>query len=183
MSAVFSRTKWRLEAPTLHDLLYLCANMRQDEIEQWQALVDPEPFNFEAAAARMFTMPGMKFSLLGPGDVLLVAGGYFDMGNGVLRSWMVGTDWAWREHWRSITEGTNFVMECLLDDGYRRLETYALASREKTAIWYERGLKMQREGTLRNFGFNGESASVHARVRASAPKTDDWKEIELARRA
>lgn len=169
----FRRSKWRLEAPTLHDLLYLTANMRQDEIEQWRALVDPEPFNFEAAAARMYAMPGVKFSLIGPGDKLLVAGGFFDMGNGVLRSWMAGTDWAWRDHWRSITEGTRFVMECLLDDGYRRLETYSLASRELTHTWYAKGLGMQPEGQLRGYGFNGELVQVHARclpVRAKMPE-------------
>lgn len=159
----FRRSKWRLEAPTLHDLLYLAANMRQDEIEQWRALVDPEPFNFEAAAARMFTLPGVKFSLLGPTDTLLVAGGFFDTGNGVLRSWMAGTEWAWRDHWRSITEGTRFVMDCLLDDGFRRLETYSLATRAKTHEWYAKGLQMQPEGQLRGFGFNGETVQIHAR--------------------
>lgn len=167
------RKKWRLEAPTLHDLLYLTANMRQDEVEQWRALVDPEPFNFEKAAARMYAMPGVKFSLIGPGDTLLCAGGYFDMGNGVMRSWMAGTDWAWRDHWRSITEAVNFIMECLLEDGYRRLETYSLASRTLTHKWYERGLKQAPEGVLKNYGFGGESVQIHARclpVRVTIPE-------------
>lgn len=164
----FSRTKWRLAPPTLRDLIILCAQMRADEIEQWLALVDPEPFDFERAAHWCYGLPGVKFSLFGADSQLLVAGGYFPMGNGIMRSWMVGTQASWDQYWRTITEATNFFMECLLEDGYRRLETYALSSRELTGKWYTKGCKMQAEGVLRAYGNGGENVTVYSRL-ATAP--------------
>lgn len=167
------RTKWRLTAPTLQDLIVLCAQMRPDEIEQWKALMDPDcftasgNFDFEKAAVVLYNLPGLKFSLF-CGDDLIVAGGYFDNGLGVYRSWMVGTMATWEKHWRSITEATNFVMECMLEDGIRRLETLALSSRTLTGRWYTKGLKMREEGVLRGYGVNGENVTVYSRV-ATAP--------------
>lgn len=162
------RTKWRLTAPTLQDLVVLCAQMRPDEIAQWHALVDPDcylpsgRFDFEKAAVLLYQLPGLKFSLF-CGNTLVVAGGYFDNGNGVYRSWMVGTMETWQKHWRSITEAANFVMECMLEDGIRRLETLALSSRTLTGRWYTKGLKMTEEGVLRAYGTNGENVTVYSR--------------------
>lgn len=170
--------KWRLTAPTLQDLVVLCAQMRPDEIEQWQALMDPDcftasgRFDFEKGAVLLYNLPGLKFSLF-CGDTLVVAGGYFDNGNGVYRSWMVGTMETWSRHWRSITEATNFVMECMLEDGVRRLETLALSSRTLTAKWYTKGLKMREEGVLRAYGVNGENVTVYSRCRARAMALGD----------
>lgn len=169
------RSKWYLTAPTLRELIVLCASMREDEIEQWQALVDPDcfradgSFDFEKAAVNLYQLPGLKFSLYA-GDKLLVAGGYFDKGNGVYRSWMAGTMESWRTHWRSITEATKFVMDCMLQDGIRRLETYALESRELTGRWYVRGLGMERDGILRCEGFQGQNVAVYSRVSGITPR-------------
>lgn len=166
-------TKWTLKAPTLQDFVVLCAQMRPDEVEQWRALVDPDcmsngRLDFEKAAVWCYQVPGLKFSLFA-GDRLLLAGGYFQVTDGVYRSWMVGTMDAWRDHWRSITEATRFVMDCIFEDGSaRRLETYVLDSRALTAKWYARGLKMEREGVLRGYGYGGENVAVYSRL-APAP--------------
>jgi hypothetical protein len=179
------RSKWSLTAPTLRDLIVLCAQMRPDEIEQWEALMDPDcfradgSFDFEKAAVLLYSLPGLKFSLFA-GDKLLVSGGYFDQGNGVYKSWMVGTMDHWRTHWRSITEATKFVMDCMLQDGIRRLETYALASRELTGHWYVRGLGMEHEGILRGYGYQGQNVAVYSRVSGITPRLLEPIDSEVA---
>ncbi len=171
------RTKWTLARPTLAHLFRICDAMRTDELEQWHALVDPEPFDVEDAVTRLYQQPGVKFTLLGPQGEPLVAGGYIPIGMGNLRSWMVGTQAAWDAHWRSITEGTRFVMDCLLEDGNKRLETYALASRTLTGKWYERGLGLEKEGVLRGYGHHGEDVAVYAKVMQKEAKLSDWFQV------
>lgn len=166
----FLRTKWGLVTPTLRELIAICAEMRQDEIEQWVALVDPEPFDFERAANYCYSLPGVKFTVFGSQNNALVVGGFFPMQNGVMRSWMVGTQAAWDSHWRSITEASRFVMDCLIEDGNRRLETLALSSRTLTGKWYTKGLGMQVEGVMRQYGHGGEDVTIYSRL---APKTED----------
>lgn len=155
------RTKWTLKRTTLADLFQLCAAMRPDERAQWEALVGP--FDVEEAVCRLFQLPGVKNSLFA-GDRLLIAGGYYEVSPGVWRSWMVGTPDAWRDHWRSITEATRFVMDCLLEEPtIRRLETHAMASRTLTGRWYEKGLGMEKEGILRRYALNGDDVAVYSR--------------------
>lgn len=162
------RQKWSLKPLLLQDLVVLCANMRPDEIEQWQALIDPE-FNFEKAAAWCYQLPGVKFGLWA-GDTLLCAGGYYPIADRVWRSWMVGTTAHWATHWRSITEGTRFVMDCLMQEEHIDvLETQCLASRTLTRKWYEKGLKLELEGILRKRGVKGEDIAVYSRL-ANAPE-------------
>lgn len=176
----FLRKKWTLTRTTLADLFTLCAGMRADELEQWAALVDPEPFDVEAAVCRLYQLPGVKNSLFA-GDRLLVAGGYFEVQPGVWRSWMVGTQSAWNDHWRSITEATRFTMGCLLDEPHiRRLETYALASRALTGRWYERGLGMQKEGILREYAFNGADVAVYSLTRSRVAPAPVLKAMEAS---
>lgn len=160
----YVRRKWTLTRPTLRDLIVLCAQMRPDEIEQYLAFHEVDGWDFEEAAHRFYGLPGVKFSLLGPEGEPIVAGGYFRLHGNVWRSWMCGTMETWGAHWRSITEATRFVMECLLEDGATRLETLVLESREKTCHWYEKGLKLEREGVLRGYGMRGENAVAYSRL-------------------
>lgn len=167
----FQRSKWTTAAPTLRDLIILCAQMREDEIEQWLALVDPEPFDFERAAVWCYELPGPKFSVFDSDGNLLVAGGAFPLQNGIMRSWMVGTQPAWDAHWRSITEVTKFVLECLIDSGVRRVETLALTKRRLTGRWYTKAIGLQEEGVMRCYGHGGEDVTVYSRVQpVTAPE-------------
>lgn len=170
------RSKWILVAPTLRDLMILCHDMAPDERAQWRALVDPAPYDFEQAAAKLYTLPGVKFALLGPRGQLIGAGGYVDQGHGVLRDWLVAPPESWSTHWRSITEACKFAMDCLLDDGYRRLETCALASRTRAHRWYEKGLGMTHEGTLRAYGIGGEDVVIYSRVANVGERGDNVAE-------
>jgi hypothetical protein len=148
--------------PTLHDLRFLCERARPDEIEQWVALTGT-PWEPEIVAADLAARVGPQFVLLDKRGTPVVAGGFEYLIPGVWQAWMVGTVDGWRQHWRAITLNTNRIMRMVLRHE-RRIELLALASRTQTCTWYERGLRMQREGTSRGFGVNGEDAVRYARV-------------------
>lgn len=149
--------------PSMADLLILCHNSRDDEIEQYEALVGP--WNPDVAANEFWMNRGPKFMLAleeGP----LVAGGWMPVIDGVYQSWMVGHRKAWDTHWRSITKYTRKVMMGMFQQGVaRRLQTSALEEREKARWWYEKGLKMKYEGTMYGFGFQGQNMVNYALLR------------------
>ncbi len=153
-----------LARPTILDLLHLCHNARPDEIVQYEALTGNE-WTTAFVANEIYNQPGLKFVVLRD-DVPIVAGGYRPLIAGVWDSWMVGTMADWETHWRSITKFSRKVMELMFEEnGARRLQTCALASRTKTCEWYVRALKMQQEGILRGFGVGGEDVAMFSRIR------------------
>ena len=154
-------------APTITDLLMLCADARQDEIDQYEALVGP--WRLDDVVEGFLLRRGVKFSLVDEeSNVCVAAGGWEPLLQGVWQSWMVGTDAYWRKYWRSITKHTRRLMDTILADdelGVRRLQTMALESRVKACQWYIDGLKMNRESTLLNFGLNGETVATFVRFK------------------
>lgn len=158
------RKKWRLEPLTLLDLIMLCANMRQDEVEQYMAMTGAEKFDFERAAVGFYQTPGIRFLLVNAAGQVLAAGGFQEVRTKVWRSWLVGTDAAWTDHWRSITEASRFVADCLFEDGAQRIEDYMLASRVGAAKWCVNGLRMQLDGVLPNYAADGSDVAVYSRT-------------------
>ena len=151
----------KLVTPTVMDLLMLCSQARQDEKDQYEALIGP--WDYEEAALGFHTRDGVKFGLMDDNHIVVCAGGWEHVIPGVWQSWMIGTDENWKKYWRSITKHSRKVMDALIDDGARRLQTGALSSRTEACEWYIRGLKMQYEGTVKNFGFNGEDMDTFVR--------------------
>lgn len=150
--------------PKLGHLLYLCHNARDDEIEQYEALLG-RPWDAEAVAADHFSRQGASLVLLSKRTGLpVVAGGWCPLHEGVWAGWMVGTQEGWDAEWRAITLACNSVMRRMLSNGARRLQLLVLGSREKTCEWYERGLRMQREGEMKAYGAGGETAVCYART-------------------
>jgi len=145
-------------------LLYLCERMRPDEIEQYMAFYPAEKFDPEVAAIGFMNTPGMKFTLLGPDNLPACAGGYHEVLPGVWQSWMVGSCDGWKDGWRAITKASRWMMEGLFEMGARRLQTNALASRTKALEWYERGLKLKREGTWFKYGLQGQDVALYSRT-------------------
>ena len=94
----------------------------------------------------------------------VVSGGVMEVAPGVVSGWMVGTVDGWCANWRSITKGTRRFHDSLFKAGVRRIELVALQSRKDACHWYEKGLKMHREGVRRMYGKNGENAVAYARV-------------------
>jgi len=138
--------------------------MRPDEIEQYLAFVPAQTFDHEAAAVGFMNTPGLKFSLLGPDGFPACAGGYHEVLPGVWQSWMVGSCDGWKDGWRSITKASRWVADGLFEAGARRLQTNCLASRTRAIEWYERGLKLVREGTWRAYGLQGQDVALFSRV-------------------
>jgi len=152
----------KLVQPSMMDLLRLCYDARQDEIEQYESLIGP--WDYEEAAIAFHHRVGLKFGLMNNEGEVVCAGGWDPVIPGVYQSWMVGTDENWKRYWRSITKHSRIVMDALMKDGARRLQTGALASRTRACDWYVRGLKMQYEGTCKNFGFKGEDMVTFVRL-------------------
>jgi hypothetical protein len=83
---------------------------------------------------------------------------------GVWQSWMVGTQAGWDNHWRSITKGCRWLADQLFDQGARRLQTSALASRTWAIDWYVKSLKMTPCGVWKRYGIHGEDVAMFERL-------------------
>lgn len=156
---------------SLWHLVYLCENMRSDEIQQYLALTGAETFDPGVAALGMANMmaTGPAFSVVvadAEGRQLPVcAGGYTPVIPGVWSSWMVGTQVGWNRSWRTITKATVWAMEFMFNEmGARRLQTNALDSRDEACWWYQKSLRMIPEGVWAKFGKNGEDVACFART-------------------
>lgn len=155
----------RLTVPIVEDFAYLARRIREDEKAQWLALTGARTYEPDDCARNCVMLQGQKFVLVDGSDLPIVAGGFEEVRPDVFQTWMIGTDAGWAQHWRAITMHSRRLMQRLLDQGARRLQTYALASRTKAHQWYERGLRQQYEGTLRQFYADGQDAVLYARVR------------------
>jgi len=138
--------------------------MRPDEIEQYVALTNADFFDPDVAARGLMNIPGVKFTLAARDGFPIVSGGYQEVNPGVWLSWMVGSMDGWDKHWRSITKATRWLMDGLLAEGARRLETVVLSSRTKTIEWYERSLGMEFEGKKRAYCRDGQDLSMYVRL-------------------
>ena len=148
--------------PTLLDLLTLCHNARPDEIEQYELLSGMD-WQTESVAIGLHNRDGYRFVILND-DKPVVACGAMPLLEGTFDLWMVGTMDSWTHHWRSITKISRRIIEGIFKDGARRVQICVLASRQKTCEWYVRGLKLQYEGTMRQFGINGADMAMYARI-------------------
>lgn len=156
-----------LATPTLSMYEYVARNMRADEIEQYLALTGAPKYDFNEAALSFANAGGVKFALADKTGMPYCIGGYEPRGPHVWQSWMMGTDAGWNDHWRTITKGTLWLIQQLLDGGANRLQTNCLASREAAMAWYTDSLKMQPEGIFREYGVNGEDVACFAITRTS----------------
>lgn len=151
---------------TLVHLIYLCQQMRADEIEQYLALTGADRFDPDVCAVGMFQLNGPRFTVVDENNMPIVSGGYSEVLPGVWNSWMVGTSAGWQKHWISITKATKWLVYFMFNNmGARRLETQGLTSRNDACWWYEKSLGMVYEGTRVGLGVNGEDVSFYGRVR------------------
>ena len=78
---------------------------------------------------------------------------------------MVGSTEGWAQQWRTITKTTLWLMDGMFEMGARRLQTNALAERTAAIEWYERSLGLQREGTWRAMGRDGQDVACFSRIK------------------
>jgi hypothetical protein len=157
-----------LRAPIVEDFAYLARRMRQDERDQFAAMVG-SAYNPNAAAIAFISTPGMQFVLLGDDGLPVAAGGMEPSRPGVLDGWMIGTEDGWARHWRSITKTVRRIHDQALEAGEHRIQIIATAARTAAHDWYERGLGMRQEGVLRGYCADGSDAVMYARIKEATP--------------
>lgn len=157
-----------MAAPLAQDYVYLAQHMRPDEIAQHCALrgIPVTEFDVDAAARSLANQGAPEFVLVDARGYPIVAGGFDYLRPGVFECWAVGTLEGWRDHWRPITTHCRRLIDGLLRESAHRVQTVALASRTGAHEWYERGLRMRREGVLAGFFSDGQDGVMFAKTRA-----------------
>lgn len=158
-----------LANPSMVDLLKLCCNPIEEEVEQYIEMTGQD-WVVDEVACDLYTKDGMKFVLLDDDNEPIAAGGFDPVIPGVWQSWMLTTPAAWTTHGLAVTKQTRKVMDRLFEPselGYRvrRVQTMALASREKACKWYEKGLRMTLESISKQFGTSGKDFACYTRLR------------------
>lgn len=158
-------TACRLGTPSVVDLAYLAARMRQCEIDHFLALSGLDRYDPDTAARAFAMQPGPAFSLYGPDGRPVMAGGFVPERRGVYEAWLLGTDVAWSEHWRKITRVCRRQMEALFQSGAHRVHVVTSPKNTKVVEWYVRGLRMRYEGRFRAYCADGSDMVMYARTR------------------
>ncbi|WP_164241931.1 hypothetical protein [Stenotrophomonas maltophilia] len=150
------------------DLAYVARNMRPDEVAQDMAFNGTKVHDVESAILRMVNVAGPKVVMFADGLPIL-CGGFYCIRPGVWEGWQAGTMAGWDRYWRSITKVTRKINDRMLaDPDVHRIQLCAMAGREKTFEWYERGLGYRREATLHRYCASGADAVMFARVKEAA---------------
>lgn len=159
-----------LGTPSLFDLAYVAAKMRDDEKAQWCAMTGFATYDADIAARTFASTDGPSFCLYRHDGMPLVVAGLEPVRPGVFQTWMAGTPDAWSQHWLSMTKHCRRLFDSMFADGTaRRIQTYALESRRAAHVWYARGLLLHLEGVHRAFFADGQNAVCYART------VDDWR--------
>lgn len=153
----------RLSVPVCGDWVHLAHTMRPDEIAQFEAMT-ARAYDADQAAGAFIAAPGIKYALIGAEGRAFAAGCFEYVRPGVIETWGIGTLSAWTNHWRAITKVCRRQIDSFLANGAHRVQIVSLASRTQAHVWYERGLGLKREGTLRKFFPDGSDAVMHAKV-------------------
>lgn len=154
----------RLGPAMLSDLAYLCRVCREDEKAQWRADTGRAVYDPDAAARTLARMDGPSWALVGADGLPMIAAGLHALRPGVMQGWAVGTQAAWDAHWHALTRLGRALLADALSQGIHRIEVVSLASRTHTHVWYQRGLGLAKEATMRRYFTDGSDAVLHARV-------------------
>jgi hypothetical protein len=155
----------RLSSTIIEDVAYVTRRMRPDEIAQFLALTNLTEYDPDVAARALLAIRGPSFTAMGDDGLPFCVAGFEPVSPGVWQPWMAGTMEGWDKHWRFITKTTRRWMDQLFDNGARRIQTFALASRKDAHEWYARGMQQQFEGLHRQWFADGQDAVCYARVR------------------
>lgn len=155
----------RLARPMLQDFAYLAARLPESEQAQWCAATGAAEFDADACARDFAKAGPLQWVLLGPDNLPLYACGGNEVAPGVLQTWALGSEAGWKAHGRAITKATRRLIDAMLEEGYRRVQTVAHADRRDAHVWYMRGLGMKHEGVLRKANADGSDAAMFARVK------------------
>ena len=152
---------------SLIDVLVVCNDLPDDEIEQIQAF-SGIAFDAQDTAVQIMTLAGFKWTccVKEAGNPLVVAG-FIPIGGNVWRSFMLASSAGWAEHGVEITLHCRRAVKNLVQgEQYIRLETLCLASRNKARMWYPK-IGLEYESTLKGYGVNGENAVLYTKVQGA----------------
>lgn len=158
----------RVSVPQVRDYAYIADRLRPDEREQFVAFTGMDGYNPNVAARAWILTGGLAYTLIDRDDRPFALGWFEQIRPGVWETSGIGTPDGWAQHWYAITRECRRRMAYLFENGAHRIQIVALASRTQAHGWYERGLQMQFEGTLRGFCANGADAVIYARLKGDA---------------
>ena len=149
---------------TLTDLLIVCTDLPEDEIEQIEAFTGNK-FNPEQVAIDIYTSGGMKWTcrVEETGEPIVVAG-YFQVGASVWRSFMLANQHAWEEFGGEVTHHVKDVIEQVAQGKeHIRLETICLSTRKLAQRWYK-SIGLTLESKMQSYGVGGEDAVMYVKT-------------------
>lgn len=156
----------RLAVPLVEDYAYIAKRMRPDEIEQFLAMSGLSTYVPDTAARAWSASTGPTFALIDRDNRPVAVAGFEPIRAGVYEAWAAASMEGWARYWRAFTKTCRREMDRLFANGAHRIQICALASRTQAHGWYEKGLRMQREGVHARFCADGSDAVMYARTRA-----------------
>jgi len=154
-----------LAQPSLTDFMYICDNLPEDELRQFEAM-SGQPFDADEAAISCHMAPGPKWVAINKEGKPLAVGGCSQLRKGVWQTWMLVPDSTWETDARDLTKRVAFLQKEMQDQGHR-IQTLVLSDRERAKTWYDT-LGLEYEGTLREYGAGGEDFDMYSTVSAAA---------------
>lgn len=162
MNAAANLPAVRIGSPLLGDYDLVAMDMRDDERAQWLATTGARDYSPLLCARTLVAIDGPAFVLVGTDSRPLLLGGFEPVRPGVELGWMAAVVGSWDRHWFALTREARRLMRQRFTVGVHRIEAVALASRTRTAEWFERGLGMTFEGVRRGYFADGQDAVAYS---------------------
>ncbi len=153
-----------LAQPSLTDFMYICDNLPEDELRQFEAM-SGEPFDSDEAAISCHMAPGPKWVAINREGRPLAVGGCSQLRKGVWQTWMLVPDSTWETNARDLTKQVAMLQSKMQEEGHR-IQTLVLSDRVRAKAWYDT-LGLECEGTLREYGAGGEDFDMYSTVSAA----------------
>jgi hypothetical protein len=150
-----------LAQPSLTDFMYICDNLPEDELRQFEAM-SGEAFDADEAAISCHLAPGPKWVAINEEGRPLAVGGCSQLRKGVWQTWMLVPDSTWETDARDLTKHVAALQSKMQDEGHR-IQTLVLSDRVRAKAWYDT-LGLECEGTLRGYGAGGEDFDMYSTV-------------------
>ena len=147
--------------PSLTDFMYICDNLPEDEMRQFEAM-SSQPFDADEAAISCHIAPGPKWVAINEEGKPLAVGGCSQLRQGVWQTWMLVPDSTWKTDGRDLTEHVLSLQKEMQKQGHR-IQTLVLSDRERAKAWYDT-LGLEYEGTLRAYGAGGEDFDMYSTI-------------------
>ena len=151
----------------LVDILIVCRDLPQDEIDQIEAFSGSR-FDPQYMAVDIMSGAGPRWTckIAETGEPIVVAG-FDQIGANIWRSFMLATNQAWEKYGGEVTKHARDTVDQLVRGRQHiRLETICLEEREKARAWYPQ-IGLEYEATLAGYGTKGQSAVLYTKIQSA----------------